>query len=242
MLKVDHLNVCYGDLQVLWDICLEVEEGEIVALIGSNGAGKSTLIRTISGLVRSTGGTISWRGAPIHGKPPHRIVALGISMVPEGRRLFPKMTVLQNLEIGAFLKRARKAKDDRLRLVFDTFPVLKERKNQPAGLMSGGEQQMLAIGRALMGGNRMLLLDEMSLGLAPLVVKNIFRVIRRINQAGITIFLVEQNVPMTLKVAARAYIMESGRIVGQGPSSQLVDSDHVRAAYLGICAVEGGRG
>ena len=242
MLKVECLNVRYGDLQVLWDISLEVEEGEIVALIGSNGAGKSTLIRAISGLVESAGGTISLRGVPIHDKPPHTIVSLGISMVPEGRRLFPKMTVLQNLEIGAFLKTARKEKDERLGMVYDTFPVLKERSNQPAGLMSGGEQQMLAIGRALMGGNRMLLLDEMSLGLSPLVVRNIFRVIRRINQAGIAIFLVEQNVPMTLKVAARAYIMESGRIVGHGPSSELMGSDHVRAAYLGICAVDKGGG
>jgi len=234
MLKVEHLDVRYGDLQVLWNVSIEVNEGEIVALIGSNGAGKSTLIRAITRLVEPAGGRISFRGIPIHDKPPHTIVSLGISMVPEGRRIFPKMTVLQNLEIGAYLKKARKKKDESLSMVFDIFPVLEERSNQQAGLMSGGEQQMLAVGRALMAGNRMLLLDEMSLGLSPLVVKNIFRVIRQINQAGISIFLVEQNVPMTLRIADRAYVMESGRIISHGRSSELMGSDHVRSAYLGI--------
>ena len=239
MLSVDHLDVRYGDLQVLWDVSVRVGQGEIVALIGGNGAGKSTLIRTIAGLLRPRAGTIMFKGAPLHDKPPHAVVASGISMVPEGRRLFPRMTVLQNLEIGAFLKRARQERHERLARVFEIFPVLAERSSQIAGLLSGGEQQMLAIGRALMGGNQLFLLDEMSLGLSPLLVKTIFGVIRRINQTGISVFMVEQNVPMTLRIAHRAYIMESGRIVGEGSGAALLGSDHVREAYLGMCSGQG---
>lgn len=234
MLKVEHLAVHYGDLQVLWDVSLEVNEGEIVALIGSNGAGKSTLIRTIAGLHKPTEGNISYNGIPLNDRPPHKIVALGISMVPEGRRLFPKMTVLGNLEMGAFLKEARRKKDAGIDRVFDIFPVLRERSQQLAGSLSGGEQQMLAIGRALMAKNKLLLLDEMSLGLAPFLVKNIFEVVVQLNNTGINIFIVEQNVPMTLKIADSAYIMESGHIVRQGAASTLSDSADVKEAYLGI--------
>jgi len=234
MLTIEHLDVHYGDLQVLWDISLEVHTGEIVAMVGSNGAGKSTLIRTIAGLHRPTRGLIGLEGLPMQGLTPHKIVDLGVSMVPEGRRLFPKMTVLQNLEIGAFLPRARKEKDATLDAVYEIFPVLKARSRQAAGLLSGGEQQMLAIGRALMAKSKLLLLDEMSLGLSPIVVQQMFDVVLRVNREGIAIFMVEQNVPMTLKVAHRAYVMESGRIVIQGNAHELLESPHVKAAYLGI--------
>ena len=235
MLTIEHLDVHYGDLQVLWDISLEVHTGEIVAMVGSNGAGKSTLIRTIAGLHRPTRGLIGLEGLPMQGLTPHRIVDLGVSMVPEGRRLFPKMTVLQNLEIGAFLPRARKEKDATLESVYEIFPILKARSRQAAGLLSGGEQQMLAIGRALMAKSKLLLLDEMSLGLSPIVVQQMFDVVLRVNKEGIAIFMVEQNVPMTLKVAHRAYVMESGRIVMQGPARELIESKHVKEAYLGVC-------
>jgi branched-chain amino acid transport system ATP-binding protein len=234
MLRVEHVDVRYGDLQVIWDVNLEVHEGEIVALVGSNGAGKSTLIRTIAGLHKPSEGTIYYGDTLLNDRPPHKIAESGISMVPEGRRLFPKMSVLQNLEMGAFLKRARSRKDATLAWVHDIFPILRQRASQPAGLLSGGEQQMLAIGRALMGLNRFLLLDELSLGLSPMLVKQIFEVLRQINKAGITLFIVEQNVPMTLKIANRAYIMETGRIVGQGLAGDLMESSHVREAYLGM--------
>ena len=234
MLRVEHVDVHYGDLQILWDVNLDVNEGEIVALVGSNGAGKSTLIRTIAGLLKPSEGIIFYGDLPLNDKPPHKIAELGISMVPEGRRLFPKMTVLQNLEMGAFLKKARLEKEETLAWVFQIFPVLKQRSHQPAGLLSGGEQQMLAIGRALMARNRFLLLDELSLGLSPLLVKLIFEVLVEINKTGIALFIVEQNVPITLKIASRAYIMETGRIVGQGPARELMESDHVRKAYLGM--------
>jgi branched-chain amino acid transport system ATP-binding protein len=234
MLKVEHVDVHYGDLQVLWDVNLQVNEGEIVALVGSNGAGKSTLIRTIAGLVKSSKGAIRYRNNLLNDKPPHKITELGISMVPEGRRLFPKMTVLQNLEMGAFLKKARPQVKSTLESIYEIFPILRKRARQPAGLLSGGEQQMLAIGRALMGRNDFLLLDELSLGLSPLLVKQIFDVLVEINKTGITLFIVEQNVPTTLKIADRAYIMETGRIVGEGPARQLMESAHVKEAYLGM--------
>jgi branched-chain amino acid transport system ATP-binding protein len=234
MLKVEHLDVLYGDLQVLWDISLEVNEGEFVALIGSNGAGKSTLIRAIAGLLKFERGAITYNGLLLNNRSPHIVVELGISMVPEGRRLFPKMTVLKNLEMGAFVKKARITRLEALNQVYATFPILKERAQQPAGLLSGGEQQMLAIGRALMAQNKFLLLDEMSLGLSPLMVKSIFEIISRINKNGVSILIVEQNVPMTLRTANRAYLMESGRIVGQGDAKILLKSPHVKEAYLGM--------
>jgi branched-chain amino acid transport system ATP-binding protein len=234
MLKVEHLDVRYGDLQVLWDVSLEVEEGEIVALIGSNGTGKSTLIRAITGLIRPAKGTITYNGAVLNGKLPHQIVEMGISMVPEGRRLFPRMTVLQNLQMGAFLKKARGNSLLTLDHVYSIFPVLKGRTHQIAGSLSGGEQQMVAIARALMAQNNFLMIDEMSLGLSPLLVKTLFGTIAEINKAGISILLVEQNVPMTLRAANRAYIIETGRIVGQGEARALLESDHVKEAYLGM--------
>lgn len=236
MLTIEHLDVHYGDLQVLWDVSMEVKEGETVALIGSNGAGKSTLLKAITGLVKQTSGAIRYNGTLLNNKPPHEIVNLGISMVPEGRRLFPKMTVLQNLEMGAFLKKGRLEQENTLGLVYEIFPILKERSRQMAGLLSGGQQQMLAIARALMSKNRFLMLDEMSLGLSPLLVKSIFDVILQINRAGISIFIVEQNVPMTLKVVNRAYIMESGHIVGEGPARSLLEDERVKEAYLGLSA------
>ncbi len=245
MLVVDGLDVHYGDLQVLWGISLEVGAGEIVALIGSNGAGKSTLIRAITGLIRPTKGTIRLDHLLLNRRPPHEIVKAGISMVPEGRRLFPKMTVLQNLRMGAFVKKARHEIDQTLGWVYEIFPVLKKRSDQPAGFLSGGEQQMLAIARALMTRNSVLLLDEMSLGLSPLLVQNLFEIIAQINETGISVLIVEQNVPMTLRLADRAYIIESGHIVGEGAAESLLSSPRVREAYLGIgpnCESSGGGG
>jgi branched-chain amino acid transport system ATP-binding protein len=234
MLKVENLNVKYGDTQTLWDISLEVNEGELLALIGSNGAGKSTLLRAITGLLKPSGGVIRYNGVLLNNKSPNKIVELGISMVPEGRRLFPQMTVLDNLEIGAFLKEARMNRHSTLERVWEIFPVLKERSQQIAESLSGGEQQMLAIGRALMARNKFLILDEMSLGLSPLLVKTIFKIVLQINKAGISIFIVEQNVPMTLRIAHRAYIIENGHIVGEGDAKALLKSPHVKEAYLGI--------
>jgi branched-chain amino acid transport system ATP-binding protein len=234
MLKVENLNVKYGDTQTLWEISLEVNEGELLALIGSNGAGKSTLLRAITGLLKPSGGVIRYNGVLLNNKSPNKIVELGISMVPEGRRLFPQMTVLDNLEIGAFLKEARMNRHSTLERVWEIFPVLKERSQQIAESLSGGEQQMLAIGRALMARNKFLILDEMSLGLSPLLVKTIFKIVVQINKAGISIFIVEQNVPMTLRIAHRAYIIENGHIVGEGDAKALLKSPHVKEAYLGI--------
>ena len=234
MLKVENLNVKYGDTQTLWDISLEVNEGELLALIGSNGAGKSTLLRAITGLLKPSGGVIRYNGVLLNNKSPNKIVELGISMVPEGRRLFPQMTVLDNLEIGAFLKEARMNRHSTLERVWEIFPVLKERSQQIAESLSGGEQQMLAIGRALMARNKFLILDEMSLGLSPLLVKTIFKIVVQINKAGISIFIVEQNVPMTLRISHRAYIIENGHIVGEGDAKALLKSPHVKEAYLGI--------
>jgi branched-chain amino acid transport system ATP-binding protein len=234
MLKVENLNVKYGDTQTLWEISLDVNEGELLALIGSNGAGKSTLLRAITGLLKPSGGVIRYNGVLLNNKSPNKIVELGISMVPEGRRLFPQMTVLDNLEIGAFLKEARMNRHSTLERVWEIFPVLKERSQQIAESLSGGEQQMLAIGRALMARNKFLILDEMSLGLSPLLVKTIFKIVVQINKAGISIFIVEQNVPMTLRIAHRAYIIENGHIVGEGDAKALLKSPHVKEAYLGI--------
>ena len=234
MLKIESLNVKYGDIQTLWEVSLEVNPGEIVALIGSNGAGKSTLLRTIAGLLRPDSGKMQYNGVLLNDKSPNKIVELGISIVLEGRRLFPRMTVLENLEVGAYLKEARFHRHSTLDWIWEVFPILKERSQQEAGSLSGGEQQMLAIGRALMAKNKFLLLDEMSLGLSPLLVKTIFKVLSQINKAGISIFNVEQNVPMTLRAAHRAYILENGRIVDQGEAKALLKSPHVKEAYLGI--------
>jgi branched-chain amino acid transport system ATP-binding protein len=234
MLKVEHLDAHYEDLQVLWDLSLEVNEGELVALIGSNGSGKTTLLRVITGLLLPTQGQLTYKGTPLNHLTPHEIVNLGISMVPESRRVFPKMTVLANLEMGAFPDKARKEKEKSLQKVYEIFPVLRERARQFAGSLSGGEQQMLAIGRALMSKNDFLLLDEMSLGLAPVIVQNIFGVVVQINRTGISILLVEQNVPATLRIADRAYVLESGRIVKHDEAQTLLNDPYVKEAFLGI--------
>jgi branched-chain amino acid transport system ATP-binding protein len=234
MLEVSNIDVYYGDFQALWDVSLAVGDGEIVTLIGSNGAGKSTTLKTISGLLKPKTGSITYDGIRLDRLPAHKIVELGICMVPEGRRLFPQMSILENLEVGAFLSQARQVKGDTLNWVYEIFPVLRERAKQPAGILSGGEQQMLAIARGLMSQPKLLLLDEMSLGLGPLLVQDISQVINEINKLkGITIFLVEQNVRMALALADRGYILENGRIVDQGDAKVLWSSDNVKKAYLG---------
>ena len=234
MLNIDKLGFAYGDLKVLWDIDLTVNQGEIVTLVGSNGAGKSTTLRAISGLVTPRAGRITLDSAPIQGLPADRIVGLGVAHAPEGRRIFARLTVLENLEMGAYLVRERREAARRLERVFALFPRLAERKAQPGGTLSGGEQQMLAIGRALMSGPRLLLLDEPSLGIAPILVQEIFREIARINREdGTTILLVEQNANAALGVAHRAYVLETGRIVLEGEAKALRDHPQVKEAYLG---------
>ena len=239
MLEVRDLEVFYGDLQALWGATLTVGEGEVVALIGPNGAGKTTLMRTITGLSRPTRGSIVLEGEPIHRLPAHGIVGRGVVLVPEGRRLFGTMTVLENLEMGAFSARARARRTSTLDSVFGIFPILAERRRQIASSLSGGQQQMVAIGRALMGLPRLLLLDEPSLGLAPLVVQDIFGVLRRVNQSGVTVLLVEQNARLALELAGRGYVLEQGRVVGEGTGAALLADESVRQAYLGH-AVAGG--
>jgi branched-chain amino acid transport system ATP-binding protein len=233
LLEISKLAVAYGDVQALWGVSLDVGPGEIVVLIGSNGAGKSTLMRTIAGLQRPMSGGINFDGAKLHTLQPHVIVEHGIVLVPEGRRLFGGMTVVENLEMGAFTPKARSKRVETMERVFEVFPVLSNRRHQRAQTMSGGEQQMLAIGRAMMGLPRLLMLDEPSLGLAPLVVQNIFEVIRAINRQGVTVLLVEQNARAALELADRAYIIEQGRVVGSGTGVALLHDNAVREAYLG---------
>jgi len=232
MLELEGVNAGYKDLQVLWGVSLRVEEGELVALVGPNGAGKTTTLRIISGLLRPTAGAVRFRGSPLDREPPHRIVEMGISQVPEGGRIFTGMSVEENLELGAFTPRARKEKDQTLRWVYQLFPRLEERKKQRAGTLSGGERQMLAIGRALMSQPRLLLLDEPSFGLAPLIVEQIFEMITEINRQGVAVLLVEQNVRAALELAQRAYVIENGRIVGEGSGDALLSFESVRSAYL----------
>jgi len=234
LLKVNNIDVFYGDLQALWGVSFEVHEGEKVVIVGANGAGKTTTLKTISGLLRPRSGTIEFKGQRIDKLPPHKIVELGIAHVPEGRRIFPKMTVLENLEMGAYIKRAREKFDDTLEWVFSIFPRLKERKNQIAGTMSGGERQMLAIARGLMSRPDLLMLDEPSLGLAPKLVMKTFEVIKRIGEEGVTILLVEQNVRHALELADRGYVLETGRITLSGTSEELLSNDYVKKAYLGM--------
>lgn len=233
LLEIRDLHVYYGSIHALKGIDLEVAEGEIVTLIGANGAGKSTTLKTVSGLLRPQKGQIRYRGEAISHLPSHRIVALGISQVPEGRRIFANLTVRENLEMGAYLRRDRRGVAEDLDRVYTLFPRLKERQKQVAGTLSGGEQQMLAIGRGLMAHPTLLLLDEPSMGLAPLLVKEIFAIIREINAAGTTILLVEQNAHMALSVAHRAYVLETGRIVLGGRAQELACNEQVRKAYLG---------
>lgn len=233
ILTISDLHVSYGAIRALKGINCEVAEGEIVALIGANGAGKSTTLRTISGLMRPQQGTITWQGRPISRCQPHQIVALGISQVPEGRRVFARMSVLENLEMGAYSRRSRAEVRADIERVFARFPRLEERQHQLAGTLSGGEQQMLAIGRALMSRPRLLLLDEPSMGLAPMLVREIFNIIQEINREGTTILLVEQNARMALSVANRAYVLETGEIVLTGHAAELANDPAVRKAYLG---------
>ncbi len=233
MLILSDVHAGYGPIEALKGISLEVGRGQIVALIGANGAGKTSALMTISGIMRPKKGHILFNGAPIEGVPAHRIAALGVSQVPEGRRIFPRLTVMENLEMGAVVKRDRAEIASLFDAVFRHFPILKERRSQPGGTLSGGEQQMLAIGRALMAGPALLLLDEPSLGLAPLMVGKIFSIIREINAEGKTILLVEQNARAALGLAHRGYVMETGRIVLSGPAETLRHDPRVRSAYLG---------
>jgi len=233
LLEVADLAVAYGDVRALWDISLHVDPGEIVVLIGSNGAGKTTLMRAIAGLQRPLSGAITFEGARLDTLPPHALVERGIVLVPEGRRLFGGMTVLENLELGAYTPRARQELAVTIARVFELFPLLAERKQQLARALSGGQQQMLAIGRAMMGLPRLLLLDEPSLGLAPLIVQRIFEVVRAINREGVTVLLVEQNARAALELADRAYVVEGGHVVGTGAGSELLHDEAVQQAYLG---------
>jgi branched-chain amino acid transport system ATP-binding protein len=233
MLRLESVQGGYGRVRVLWEVSLRVAEGEIVALIGPNGAGKTTTLRAISGLLPVTGGRIEFDGRAISGTRPHRIVALGLCQVPEGRRLFAGLTVLENLELGGYLGRRSGAAPARMAEVFQLFPRLAERQHQHAGSLSGGEQQMLAIGRGLMSGPRCLLLDEPSLGLAPLVVKEIGRIIAAIRERGTTVLLVEQNASLALRLADRGYVMENGRIVLEDTGTRLRENPAVRTSYLG---------
>ena len=233
MLKINDMNVYYGAIHALKGISLEINEGEIVTLIGANGAGKSTTLRTISGLLKPKTGTIEFEGKNIAGMPAQNIVKAGISQVPEGRRVFAEMTVMENLELGAFIRKDKAGIAKDLKMVVERFPRLEERVNQQAGTLSGGEQQMLAMGRALMSRPRLLLLDEPSMGLAPLLIREIFSIIQDINKAGTTVLLVEQNANMALSIANRAYVLETGRITLSGDAKELAASEEVRKAYLG---------
>ena len=232
MLKIENLHVSYGGIQALRGISLEVPDGKIVTLIGANGAGKSTTLRTISGLVKAHSGSIQWNGEELLGKSIDKIISAGIAMSPEGRRVFPDMTVLENLKIGAYLRRDKDIEKD-IQHMYELFPRLKERSWQMAGTLSGGEQQMLAVGRALMSRPKLLMMDEPSLGLAPLVVRDIFSIIRTIRDSGVTVLLIEQNANAALKVADRGYVLETGRIALEGTGQELLSDPAVRAAYLG---------
>ena len=233
MLELRNVDTYYGNIQALRDISLKIEEGEIVTLIGANGAGKSTTLMTICGINRPRNGEILWYGKPIHQLPPHEIVTLGISQVPEGRLIFPDLSVSENLDLGAFLRRDPAGVKDDLDYVFSLFPILSERRKQAGGTLSGGEQQMLAMGRALMSDPKVIMLDEPSMGLAPLLIKEIFAIIKDINEAGTTILLVEQNANMALSIANRAYVLETGKITLSGDAKELAASEDVRKAYLG---------
>jgi branched-chain amino acid transport system ATP-binding protein len=234
VLEVKSINVSYGLVRVLWDVSFRVEEGEIVATVGSNGAGKTTTLRTISGLLRPSSGSIEFNGEGLDRVRSHSIVEKGIAHVREGRRLFPFSTVLANLEIGAYTTGAREKIDESLEFVFELFPVLKERGRQLAGTLSGGEQQMLAVARGLMSRPRLLMLDEPSLGLAPILVGKVFEVLRELNDRGVTILLVEQNVSSALSLCNRGYVLENGRIVLEGSGQELLNNPHVKEAYLGV--------
>lgn len=233
MLKVKNIATNYGSIKALKDVSIFVSEGEIVALIGANGAGKTTLMKTIVGLIAPVAGSVTFCGRDITRQPPHIIVQAGISLVPEGRRIFPRMTVLENLELGAYLKKQKKEVAADLEKIFRLFPKLQERQRQIAGTLSGGEQQMLAIGRALMSRPKLLLLDEPSMGLAPIIVEEIFEIIKDINRSGTTVLLVEQNAHMALSIAAKGYVLETGTVVLEDRAANLLTNDEVKKAYLG---------
>jgi branched-chain amino acid transport system ATP-binding protein len=234
MLKVNNINVFYRDLQALWNVSFEVKDGEIIVIAGSNGAGKTTILKTISGLLHPKSGSINFLEKRIDKDSPHKIVSSGIAHIPEGKHLFPYMTVLENLEIGSYNLRARKKKGETIEWVYQLFPILKERKNQLAGTLSGGERQMLAVGRGLMSRPKLLMLDEPSLGLAPKLVLTVFDIVKKINEEGVTILLVEQNVRRALEIADRAYILETGKITIKGKGKKLLANKYVKKAFLGL--------
>ncbi len=234
MLKIENLDFSYGDLKVLWDVNVEVKEGEIVSVVGANGAGKSTLLKNISRLVKPGSGGITFNGVDLTKLEAHKVVELGVVQVPEGRKIFPHLTVIENLRMGSFIPKARKKRDENMDRVFMMFPRLREREKQLGGTMSGGEQQMLAIARGLMADPKLLLLDEPSLGLSPLLVKSIFEIIGRIREQGVTIMLVEQNVFQSLRIATRGYVLETGRVVLKDRGEALLGNEHVRKAFLGM--------
>ena len=232
MLKVDNLNVYYGAIHAIKDVSFEVKEGEIVTLIGANGAGKSTILKTVSGLLHSKGGSIEFMGEQIGGIPPHKVVAKGLAQVPEGRRVFTQMTVEENLEMGGYIQPGNQIEAG-LQDVYKRFPRLQERRRQTAGTLSGGEQQMLAMGRAMMSHPKLLMLDEPSMGLSPILVEQVFDIIKELHKAGVTILLVEQNARMALSVADRGYVLETGHITLSGPGRELLSDEGVKKAYLG---------
>jgi branched-chain amino acid transport system ATP-binding protein len=235
MLTVNNVDVSYGDAQVLFDVSLDIQSGELVSVIGANGAGKTTLLRTISGILKPKSGTITLGDKTISNRPPHEIVAEGIVQVPEGRLLFPNMSVRENLRLGAYLEKDKAAIEERLEKVHEMFPVLKERATQMAGTLSGGEQQMVAIGRGLMANPKLLMLDEPSLGLSPKLVGQVFDLVCRINkELGVTVLLVEQNVRHSCEISSRSFVLENGRVVLYGPGEEMLANDHVRRAYLGL--------
>ena len=234
MLEVDRISVFYGDVQVIFDFSLRVGEGEIVTLIGSNGAGKTTTVNTISGVLRPRGGDIRYEGGSLLSVPPHKLVEMGLVQVPEGRMLYPHLSVRENLRMGAYARSSRKALQQRMERVFELFPRLRERQGQQVNTMSGGEQQMLAIGRGLMSMPRLLILDEPSIGLAPILVFEMFQVIQEINRGGVSILLIEQNAVQALQFSHRGYVLEHGHLTQEGEAATLLADDNIRSAYLGI--------
>jgi len=234
MLKVEHINAGYGDIQVLWDVSFQVEEKEFVVLVGANGAGKSTVMRAISSMINPKSGAIWFKNQRIDQSPPYRLIKFGIAHVPEGRQLFPEMTVIENLELGSLAPEAKSRRKETLEWVLTLFPRLRDRRKQVAGTLSGGEQQMCAIARGLMSRPKMILFDEPSLGLSPLLTQEIFRLTRKIHEDGITILMVEQNVKQTLTICDRAYVLENGRVVLEGKGKDLLENEGVKQAFLGI--------
>lgn len=234
MLSIQNIDVFYGDIQVMRQVSLEIRKGEIISLVGSNAAGKSTTINAISGINRCRSGRIEFNGQIISNLPPNKIVDLGVVQIPEGRKLFPEMTILENLELGAYTPHARRKRKDTLEMVFGMLPKLKERERQSAGSLSGGEQQMCAIGRGLMAKPELLMLDEPSLGLSPVMVQTVFKIVEDIKKQGITVLLVEQNVKHSLKVSDRGYVLETGRVVMEGTGTELLNDEYLKKAYLGI--------